>query len=119
MHDIRKLEISTEENLIYRREIGSKFAIANRVFYNSLSVPCLLSHYGLPSNTFSSLLLQKLVLLDVYRRLLLNLRYEKIIMISFLVVFFVTYVAVQVTTFSECKPFHLYWQVVPDPGKLR
>ncbi|KAJ4258645.1 hypothetical protein NW757_003214 [Fusarium falciforme] len=37
-------------------------------------------------------------------------------MISFLVVFFVTYVAVQVTTFSECNPFHLYWQVVPDPG---
>lgn len=38
-------------------------------------------------------------------------------MISFLIVFFATYVATQVTTFSECKPFHLYWQVVPDPGK--
>ncbi|UPK92897.1 hypothetical protein LCI18_003832 [Fusarium solani-melongenae] len=94
---VRKTKIFTDDE-IYRREIGSKFAIANRVFYNSF------------------LWLQKLVLLDVYRRLLLNLRYEKIIMISFLVVFFVTYVAVQVTTFSECKPFHLYWQVVPDPG---
>lgn len=38
---IRKTKIFTEDE-IYRREIGSKFAIANRVFYNSLSVPCLL-----------------------------------------------------------------------------
>ncbi|KAM5343472.1 hypothetical protein ACJ41O_012009 [Fusarium nematophilum] len=94
---IRKTKVFTDDE-IYRRTIGSKFAIANRVFYNSF------------------LWLQKLVLLDVYRRLLLNLRYEKIIMISFLVVFFATYIAVQVTTFSECNPFHLYWQVVPDPG---
>lgn len=71
------------------------------------------------SNSFHSLWLQKLVLLDVYRRLLLNLQHEKIIMISFLIVFFITYVTIQVVTFSECKPFHLYWQVVPDPGKLR
>ncbi|KAJ3543701.1 hypothetical protein NM208_g3432 [Fusarium decemcellulare] len=94
---VRETKVFTQTEL-YQREIGSKFAIANRVFYNSL------------------LWLQKLVLLDVYRRLLLNLRFERTIMISFLVVFFATYVAVQVTTFSECKPFHLYWQVVPDPG---
>lgn len=39
---VRKTKIFTEDEL-YRREIGSKFAIANRVFYNSLSVPCPLS----------------------------------------------------------------------------
>ncbi|KAL9573141.1 hypothetical protein ACKAV7_002826 [Fusarium commune] len=94
---LREKMVFTDE-IIYRREIGSKFAITNRVFYNSF------------------LWLQKLVLLDVYRRLLLNLRYQKTIMYSFLLVFFGTYVAVQVTTFSECVPFHLYWQVVPDPG---
>ncbi|KAJ4861969.1 hypothetical protein T069G_02923 [Trichoderma breve] len=57
---------------IYQREIGSKLSIANRVFYNSY------------------LWLQKLVLLDLYRRLIHDL--------------------------PECKPFHLYWQVLPDPG---
>ncbi|KAI8299443.1 hypothetical protein K4K61_010644 [Colletotrichum sp. SAR11_59] len=83
---------------IYRREIGSKLSLVNRVFYNSY------------------LWLQKLVLLDVYRRLILNLRYEKITIWSFSLIFFGTYVACQVTTFSECNPFHLYWQVLPDPG---
>ncbi|KZL63735.1 pth11-like integral membrane protein [Colletotrichum incanum] len=93
----RKNHTFTDEE-IYRREIGSKLSIANRVFYNSY------------------LWLQKLVLLDVYRRLLLNLRFEKMTIWSFCVIFFGTYVACQVTTFSECDPFHLYWQVVPDPG---
>lgn len=64
-----------------------------------------------------SLWLQKLVLLDVYRRLLSNLPYEKVTTYTFLVVFFATYVACQISTFIECKPFHLYYQVVPDPGK--
>ncbi|KAL0933824.1 Pth11-like integral membrane protein [Colletotrichum truncatum] len=93
----RQTHTFTDEE-IYRREIGSKLSIVNRVFYNSY------------------LWLQKLVLLDVYRRLLLNLRYEKITIWTFSFVFFATYVACQVTTFSECNPFHLYWQVVPDPG---
>ncbi|KAK4073914.1 hypothetical protein H0G86_003371 [Trichoderma simmonsii] len=83
---------------IYQREIGSKLSIANRVFYNSY------------------LWLQKLVLLDLYRRLIHDLPYERWILSSYLSVFFVTYTIVQVFTFSECKPFHLYWQVLPDPG---
>jgi hypothetical protein len=29
---------------------------------------------------------------------------------------FATYVIAQVTTFTECDPFYLYWQVLPDPG---
>ncbi|KAF4972716.1 hypothetical protein FSARC_781 [Fusarium sarcochroum] len=57
-----------------------------------------------------------IVLMDLYRRLFLNLRYEHLIIRSYLVVFAGTYIACQVTTFSECNPFHLYWQVVPDPG---
>lgn len=31
-------------------------------------------------------------------------------------VFLGTYVACQVTTFTECRPFRLYWQLLPDPG---
>jgi hypothetical protein len=63
-----------------------------------------------------SLWLQKLVLLDLYRRLILDLPYEKWLIRCYLFVLFVTYTIVQVFTFSECKPFHLYWQVVPAPG---
>ncbi|KLU80904.1 hypothetical protein MAPG_00001, partial [Magnaporthiopsis poae ATCC 64411] len=84
---------------IYRRTIGSQLALVNRVFYNSY------------------LWLQKLVLLDVYRRLIKNLWYERMCIWTYLAVFFATYVAVQVSTFSECNPIELYWQVMPDPGE--
>ncbi|KAK1999390.1 hypothetical protein LX36DRAFT_699658 [Colletotrichum falcatum] len=93
----RKIHNFTNEE-IYRREIGSKLSIVNRVFYNSY------------------LWLQKLVLLDVYRRLMTTFRQEKFVTWSYSAVFFGTYAACQVTTFSECDPFHLYWQVIPDPG---
>ena len=33
------------------------------------------------------------------------------------VVLAVTYVVVQAVTFVECHPFHLYWQVMPNPGQ--
>ncbi|KAF4308230.1 putative pth11-type gpcr protein [Botryosphaeria dothidea] len=84
---------------IYQREIGSKFAIANRVFYNTY------------------LWLQKLVLLDITRQLIKGLHWEYPVLRTFLVVFGGSYVAVQVVTFTECDPFHHYWQVIPDPGK--
>lgn len=71
---------------------------------------------GLTIEVKHSLWLQKLVLLDLYRRLIHDLPYERWILSSYLSVFFVTYTIVQVFTFSECKPFHLYWQVLPDPG---
>ncbi|KAL7960652.1 hypothetical protein V8C34DRAFT_302955 [Trichoderma compactum] len=59
---------------------------------------------------------KKLVLLDLHRRLIHDLPYEKWILTSHLFIFFVTYTIVQVFTFSECKPFHLYLKVLPDPG---
>ncbi|KAJ5439086.1 uncharacterized protein N7458_010084 [Penicillium daleae] len=83
---------------IRRREIASKFVLTNRVFYNSY------------------LWLQKLVLLDTYRRLHTNLRWEKMTMISYIGIFAATYVAVQIVTFTECDPFNHYWIVLPDPG---
>jgi hypothetical protein len=33
------------------------------------------------------------------------------------VILIATLVPVQVSCVVECTPFHLYWQVVPDPGK--
>ncbi len=29
----------------------------------------------------------------------------------------VTFVASLIVCFTECQPFSLYWQVIPDPGK--
>ncbi|KAF5858356.1 hypothetical protein ETB97_004477 [Aspergillus alliaceus] len=83
---------------IYRRETASKFALVNRVFYNTY------------------LWLQKLILLDTYRHLLRNLSWERITLSSYLFVFAATYVAVQIVTFTECDPFNHYWRVLPDPG---
>lgn len=56
------------------------------------------------------------MLLDLYRRLHQGLPWEKTILWSFSLVFLGTYVACQVTTFTECRPVRLYWQLLPDPG---
>jgi hypothetical protein len=56
------------------------------------------------------------VLLDLYRRLHQGLPWEKTILWTFSVVFLGTYVACQVTTFAECRPVRLYWQLLPNPG---
>ncbi|PHH52969.1 hypothetical protein CFIMG_002203RA [Ceratocystis fimbriata CBS 114723] len=91
-----KLKFTPDE--IYRREIGSKLSLANRVFYNSY------------------LWLQKCVLLDVYQRLLNNVSWRKPALAIYLFIFLGTYTACQVTTFSECAPVQKYWQIVPSPG---
>ncbi|KAF7585934.1 hypothetical protein BBP40_009854 [Aspergillus hancockii] len=83
---------------VYRRETASKFALANRVFYNTY------------------LWLQKFILLDTYRHLLRNLSWERSTLGSYLVIFVATYVTVQIVTFTECNPFNHYWRVLPDPG---
>lgn len=71
---------------------------------------------GLFFSYSSSLWLQKLVLLDTYRRLHSHLRWEKVTMISYIGIFAATYVTVQIVTFTECDPFNHYWIVLPDPG---
>ncbi|KAL5612819.1 hypothetical protein BROUX41_004100 [Berkeleyomyces rouxiae] len=91
-----KLNFTSGE--IYRREIGSKLSLVNRVFYNSY------------------LWLQKCVLLDVYQRLLNNVSWRNPVLIVYLFIFFGTYTACQVTTFSECAPVEKYWQIVPSAG---
>jgi hypothetical protein len=69
-------------------------------------------------NWDSSLWLQKLVLLDTYRRLIHHLPWEKTTLWAYGGVFAATYVTVQTVTFTECQPFDHYWMVVPDPGSL-
>ncbi|KAH6976265.1 hypothetical protein BKA56DRAFT_633521 [Ilyonectria sp. MPI-CAGE-AT-0026] len=95
--EIRESHVFTSEE-IYRRTVGGKLTLAGRCFYNSF------------------LWVQKMVLLDIYRRLLLGLRYERQIMIFFITLISITWVAVIIVIFAECHPVYLYWQVVPDAG---
>ncbi|KAL2060559.1 hypothetical protein VTL71DRAFT_9200 [Oculimacula yallundae] len=83
---------------IFEREIGSKFTLVARTFYISL------------------LWIQKTVLLMFYRHLVRDMQWGKVTMIVFGAIFAVTFSASIISTFVECRPFHLYWQVVPDPG---
>ncbi|KAL5313082.1 hypothetical protein ACEPPN_019509 [Leptodophora sp. 'Broadleaf-Isolate-01'] len=83
---------------IYRREIGSKFTLIARCLYISL------------------LWIQKLVLLMFYRHLVRDLPWEKKTILVYGIVFAVTFFGSIISTFVECKPFRLYWQVLPDPG---
>ncbi|CRK22751.1 hypothetical protein BN1723_012752 [Verticillium longisporum] len=75
---------------IHHREIGSKLSITARVVYSSY------------------LWLQKLVLLDLYRRLLVKLPHEHIKVYSFLAVFLATWIACQVVPYPGMDFPH--WQ---------
>ncbi|KAL4967393.1 uncharacterized protein BDV14DRAFT_198123 [Aspergillus stella-maris] len=83
---------------IYHRTVGSKLTLANRAIYNTY------------------LWIQKSVVLLLCERVLTGLPEPEMIVKVYWFVLFGTIVAVQGTTFGECRPSHLYWQVVPDPG---
>lgn len=57
-----------------------------------------------------------MVVLDLCSRLIRKMPKEHLIKYSFWAVFAATYLAAQLTVALECKPFHLYWQIYPDPG---
>ncbi|KAI9684208.1 MAG: hypothetical protein M1829_003478 [Trizodia sp. TS-e1964] len=88
--------MSAEE--IYEREIGSKLRLASRPFLNTY------------------LWLLKCVLLVIYHRLLRNVKHERAILIGAWTFLALTYIAAQITTFTDCNPFDLYWIVLPPPG---
>lgn len=57
------------------------------------------------------------ILLLFYSNLLRSLHWSTIA-IKFCWAFYAaTYIAVIIATFTECHPFHLYWQVSPNPGQ--
>jgi hypothetical protein len=70
------------------------------------------------TNVFSSLWLQKAVVLILLQRLLSGIKYTKGIIKVYWAILGVSYTTVQIATFTDCKPFKLWWQVVPDPGKF-
>ncbi|KAL4778562.1 hypothetical protein BJX76DRAFT_366145 [Aspergillus varians] len=83
---------------IYQRTVGSKMTLANRAIYNTY------------------LWIQKCVVLLLCGRVLTGLPEPEMIVKVYWVVLLGSLAAVQGTTFGECRPSHLYWQVVPDPG---
>lgn len=61
--------------------------------------------------------LQTAVLLLFYSNLLRSLRWVSVAIKVCWCLLGATYVAVIVVTFAECNPFHLYWQIFPNPGQ--
>ncbi|EPS38737.1 hypothetical protein H072_7535 [Dactylellina haptotyla CBS 200.50] len=59
----------------------------------------------------------KLTVLDFLRRIIRRMAWEKPIIWGFSVTLFITYAAASVAVFVECRPFELWWQIDPDPGK--
>ena len=53
----------------------------------------------------------------LYKRMLSSVRWADVTMKFNWVILAATYMVIQVVTVTECHPIHLYWQVVPDPGR--
>ncbi|KAJ5167239.1 uncharacterized protein N7482_006020 [Penicillium canariense] len=79
---------------IHQREVGSKLTLANRMLYNTY------------------LWIQKSVILLLYNRIFSCLPFAARIIKVFWVVLFVTFCVVQATSFVDCRPVRLYWQIL-------
>jgi hypothetical protein len=89
----------TEEQ-IANRVLGAKLVLAARISYAMFIWLCKL--------TVSEFL--KRITLRIWRRSYeLTLRGIRIFLL-------VTFIAVVISTLTECQPFEHYWQVIPDPG---
>lgn len=60
--------------------------------------------------------LQISLLLLFYSSILRDFHWINTIKVCWLVIV-LTYIGVVLSTFLECHPFHLYWQIDPDPGQ--
>lgn len=64
-----------------------------------------------------SIWLQKCVVMILYKRMLAGLHWADMVMKIYWAVLGASYIVIQVVTFTDCKPVHLYWQLIPNPGK--
>ncbi|KAK3398700.1 hypothetical protein B0T20DRAFT_215800 [Sordaria brevicollis] len=88
----------SEEN-IRRKTIASGLVLLSRVLYAL------------------TLWILKYAILEFFKRL--NVSWERsyeITLVFIRVTLVTTFVAVIISDVVECRPFHLYWQVFPDPG---
>ena len=84
---------------LHQIKIGSLLALVARLF----------------DTTFFWLSIAMLLLF--YSHLLHSLRWTTLAIKGIWALLLATYIAVVVVTFTECHPFHLYWQVEPNPGE--
>jgi hypothetical protein len=52
----------------------------------------------------------------LYKRMLAGLPWADKVMNLYWAILAATYIVIQVVTFTDCRPIHLYWQVVPSAG---
>jgi hypothetical protein len=64
---------------------------------------------------FRSLWTQKLILFEVYRKLIRRLWYYKPVTITYFFILTTTLIACIVVTLTECRPLSLYWTIPKDP----
>ncbi|KAF7593187.1 hypothetical protein BBP40_011817 [Aspergillus hancockii] len=83
---------------IYHRQVGSRITMVNRLTYNVY------------------LWLQKAIVLLLCQRILSGLPWPERIIKACWGFLFLSFAAVQITTFVDCSPLRLYWQVLPDPA---
>lgn len=58
----------------------------------------------------------KCCLLLFYKRLTANVQRYDVMLKSIWIIIGLSYIAAQIANLVECRPFHLYWQVLPSPG---
>ncbi|KAK7754061.1 hypothetical protein SLS62_003907 [Diatrype stigma] len=92
------LPLSDEE--MRRRTLGSGLVLASRMFYAA------------------TLWILKSAVLEFFKRLTSTTwkRSHEITLIFIRITLVVTFIAVLISDLAECRPFHGYWQVLPDPG---
>ena len=64
----------------------------------------------------SSIWSEKCVLFAFYQQLIHRLRWQRHINIVYWTTFAATFVAVELSTFLDCRPFRLYFEIVSDPN---
>ncbi|KAF4550069.1 Hypothetical protein D9617_18g032600 [Elsinoe fawcettii] len=67
--------------------------------------------------TTTSLWSMNLLLLLLYRRFVAHLPWMKYAIRGSVIFIGASFVLVTLATFLECRPFHLYWQLSPQPGQ--
>jgi hypothetical protein len=64
-----------------------------------------------------SLWTQKCVLLAFYKKLVQVMPWGNLTLICYMATFVITFCLSIIFTFVECRPFSLYWIVIPNPGE--
>ncbi|KAF3274941.1 hypothetical protein TWF970_007644 [Orbilia oligospora] len=83
---------------IHHLEIGSKLNVPSRI----MLVGALWS--------------LKFVIFDFLWRIIRKLPYERPILITYVTIIVATWIASNVVVLAECRPFHRWWQLSPNPG---